>query len=212
MSDRSLKKDAEPDGESEKPATRIDIERVLQIAAEQFAEHGFDGVSMREVARDCGYPLASIYYHFTSKTNLYTEAYSHKIEQTIDLMAFKLDAIVDARERFGTMVRAFYDLFTSDHVLLLLMQRDVIDSAVSRRRFLSKRVYDHFNAMIRRMAGECAGVDVSRETAFIIGATIFGYCELSRMTQEIYDISGPEVARDERERLVRATTAMIGVG
>ena len=41
-----------------RPEPSIDIEHVLDLAAEMFAEHGFDGVSMRELGRaaDCATP------------------------------------------------------------------------------------------------------------------------------------------------------------
>lgn len=188
----------------------VDIEHLLEVSADRFAELGYDGMSMREISRECGFPAASIYHHFASKSELYREAYSHKIEQTIDLMNARLDGVADARGRFVTMVEAFHDLFTGDRTLLLLMQRDVIDAAVTRNRFLSRQQYDHFTTLIRRMASEMTGAVVTWETAFTIGSLIFGYCELSMVVHEIYDRRGPEVLRAERDRLVRASLALLG--
>lgn len=194
-----------------KPVPSVDIEHVLEASAEQFAQLGFDGVSMREISRECACPAASIYYHFASKGELYREAYAHKIEQTMDVIDARLAVVQDKRKRFETLVEAFHDLFTSDRTLLLLMQRDVIDAAVTRRGLLSRRQYDYFNSLIRRVASEMAGSLVSRETAFTIGSLIFGYCELSLMLHEMYDRHGEEVLRSERERLVRSAIALIAI-
>lgn len=209
MSTRFLK---EPTAELDRSAARIDIERVLEAAARQFAELGFDGVSMREISRECGCPAPSIYYHFTSKSNLYKEAYSHKIEQTMDLMAARLEPVKDRRVRFETMIETFHDLFTGDRTLLLLMQRDVIDVAATRRPFLSRRQYDHFTSLIQGLASELKDAPVARETAFTIGALVFGYCELSMMAREIYDQPGPNLMQEEKRRLVAAATALVSIG
>lgn len=190
----------------------VDIERLLEISADRFAELGYEGMSMREISRECGFPAASIYHHFASKSELYREAYSHKIEQTIDLMNARLHGVRDPEQRFVTMVEAFHDLFTGDRTLLLLMQRDVIDAAVTRNRFLSRYQYDHFTTLIRRMAEDMAGRTVKWETAFTIGSLIFGYCELSMVVHEIYDRHSPEFLKGERERLVRSALALLEVG
>lgn len=200
-----------PPSINEKTGPSVDLEHVLEVSARQFAEAGFDGVSMREIGRECGCPTPSIYYHFTSKSNLYREAYSNKIEQTIDLMNSRLHGIAEPGRRFETMIEAFYDLFTGDRTLLLLMQRDVIDTAATRSRFLSRRQYDHFTGLIQSVGAERRGAPLSRETAFAIGSLIFGYCELSMVIHEIYDQQGPELLSAERARLVRAATALLDV-
>jgi AcrR family transcriptional regulator len=163
----------------------VDIERVLDVAASMFAEFGFDGVSMREIARESGCHVPSIYYHFTSKDNLYREACAHKLEDTIDIINSRVGDIADhPRARFCELIEAFFDLFTGDRVLMLLMQRDVADAGGQSRRFLSRRQYDHFSALIRKVASDAAGKDIGADTAFAIGALIFGYCELSIVVHE----------------------------
>lgn len=50
--------------------------RRLQIIGEAtslFAEHGYDGASIRVIARACGITEAAIYRHFDGKTHLYEE-------------------------------------------------------------------------------------------------------------------------------------------
>lgn len=80
----SIMKEPKPQSPVASGAEGVDIDHVLDTAATLFAEFGFDGVSMREISRkaDCATP--SIYYHFTSKSDLYREVFAHKIEQTID--------------------------------------------------------------------------------------------------------------------------------
>jgi AcrR family transcriptional regulator len=52
---------------SNAPDTR---RRILASAAEVFAEHGYSGASMRDIAERLGITKAALYYHFTSKEDL----------------------------------------------------------------------------------------------------------------------------------------------
>jgi AcrR family transcriptional regulator len=52
---------------SNAPDTR---RRILGSAAEVFAEHGYSGASMRDIAERLGITKAALYYHFASKEDL----------------------------------------------------------------------------------------------------------------------------------------------
>ena len=45
-------------------------ERILDTAEQLFAEHGFDGTSIRDVTTAAGVNLAAVHYHFGSKEDL----------------------------------------------------------------------------------------------------------------------------------------------
>lgn len=45
--------------------------KILEVATELFARHGFEGASIREIAREAGVNLAAVNYHFQNKQNLY---------------------------------------------------------------------------------------------------------------------------------------------
>jgi len=58
-------------------ASSVDVptsQRILQVAARLFMVLGFEGVSMGQVADDCDITKAMVYYYFSSKANLFTEA------------------------------------------------------------------------------------------------------------------------------------------
>jgi AcrR family transcriptional regulator len=58
-------------------------QRLLQTAAEMFAEHGIDGVSTRDLAKASGVNLCSINYYFGTKQNLYDAVLEDVIEKII---------------------------------------------------------------------------------------------------------------------------------
>jgi AcrR family transcriptional regulator len=45
-------------------------ERILDVAAELFGEHGYDATSLREIAERLGFTKAALYYHFKSKEEI----------------------------------------------------------------------------------------------------------------------------------------------
>ena len=47
--------------------------RIMEVARILFADHGFEGTSVREIAKAADVNVASVNYHFLSKENLYSE-------------------------------------------------------------------------------------------------------------------------------------------
>ena len=52
------------------------IDRILHVAIEVFAEHGFRDTTIREICKRANVNVASINYYFRSKEALYTQALS----------------------------------------------------------------------------------------------------------------------------------------
>jgi AcrR family transcriptional regulator len=57
-------------------------EKILIKAHKLFADKGFNGVSIRELARECEVNIAAINYHFTNKENLYIETIRESLRST----------------------------------------------------------------------------------------------------------------------------------
>lgn len=59
-------------------------ERLLDIAAECFAEHGYAGTRVRDIARRAGANLAAINYHFGGKQALYLDVLRSRAQARIE--------------------------------------------------------------------------------------------------------------------------------
>lgn len=59
--------------------------RLVEAGIEQFAQHGFDGASTRDIAAASGTAMSSITYHFGSKQGLYIAC--------ADYIAYKIGAV-----------------------------------------------------------------------------------------------------------------------
>lgn len=81
-------------------------ERVVQILSESarlFAEGGFEGVSMRDIAEACGISKSLLYHHFTDKDEIYARI---ALGSTQELFAF-VDARIPADAVATEQLRAF---------------------------------------------------------------------------------------------------------
>jgi AcrR family transcriptional regulator len=60
------------------PATEADArERLIAAAQEAFAEHGFEGATVRDICKAAGANIAAVNYYFGDKEKLYLEAVKH---------------------------------------------------------------------------------------------------------------------------------------
>jgi AcrR family transcriptional regulator len=92
-------------------------ERILASAERLFAGHGFDGVSLREIAAGAGAQLALIHYHFGSKLDLYRAIWAARYTTEVASRREAGFAAIDDREPKHKLVRALVELY-----LLPLMQ------------------------------------------------------------------------------------------
>jgi AcrR family transcriptional regulator len=84
-------------------------ERILRTAERLFAERGFNGVSVRELAAAAQANIASIGYHFDSKEGLLSEVYRRHCEPMIAerLRGLKAAARLRGRTRVAAVIEAF---------------------------------------------------------------------------------------------------------
>jgi AcrR family transcriptional regulator len=66
------------------PKSERTKERILRVAERLFAEHGYEGVSMRELAAAAGVQLALLSYHFRNKLGIYRAVFERRIAPLSD--------------------------------------------------------------------------------------------------------------------------------
>ncbi|HYM48607.1 MAG TPA: TetR/AcrR family transcriptional regulator [Burkholderiaceae bacterium] len=59
------------------------VSTLLDAAARLFAEKGYFGTSMRDIAQACGMLPGSLYYHFAAKEDLLVAVYQRGVEELI---------------------------------------------------------------------------------------------------------------------------------
>ena len=88
--------------------TRPGREGVLEAAIVLFAERGFHGTSMRDVAAAAGMTVAGIYHHFSSKQEILRGLMVATMIDVLEATAAALDAAGSTpQDRLGALVEAW---------------------------------------------------------------------------------------------------------
>jgi AcrR family transcriptional regulator len=98
--------DRPPAGLDEEDGTR---DRILKTAERMFAERGFNGVSVRELAGAANVNIASIGYHFRNKEGLLAEVYRRHCEPMIEerLRGLTAASRLEGSARVAAIIEAF---------------------------------------------------------------------------------------------------------
>jgi AcrR family transcriptional regulator len=88
--------------------------RILDVAAEAFAERGYAGTSLSDVLRSSGVTKGGFYFHFPSKEALALATLRHKQEQWSAAVMAAVLRCPRAVEQLDAMVNALCDLHEHD--------------------------------------------------------------------------------------------------
>lgn len=77
------------------PDTRT---RVLAAAARVFAQHGYQGASLDQVAADAGLTKGAVYWHFASKSDLFLALMQENVSKQLAAMPAEAETVLRAGE------------------------------------------------------------------------------------------------------------------
>jgi TetR/AcrR family transcriptional repressor of nem operon len=88
--------------------------RILEVAAEAFAERGYTGTSLNDVLKASGVTKGGFYFHFPSKEALALATLRYKQEQWSGAVLAAVLSCPRALEQLHAMVEALCDLNEHD--------------------------------------------------------------------------------------------------
>jgi TetR/AcrR family transcriptional regulator len=96
--------------------TEVTRNKLLDAAALLFTEHGFEGVSIRDLENEAGVQRGLLTYHFKDKESLWRAMADRTFHLMEDALAPRMEVLADIspRERVSAIVR-FYVRFSSRH-------------------------------------------------------------------------------------------------
>jgi TetR/AcrR family transcriptional regulator len=107
------------------PPPREPRQRILDAAAEVFAERGFGGAGVDEIARRAGVNKAMLYYYVGDKAALFGEVVSASVGRISEVVTAALAETDDPCDRLRAIPRAFASTVRERPFLPQLMLREI---------------------------------------------------------------------------------------
>ncbi|MCW2525876.1 MAG: TetR family transcriptional regulator [Pseudonocardiales bacterium] len=139
-------------------------EHILRVALEQFAEQGYDGTSLQQIADRLGVTKAALYYHFKSKDDLLLAVLDPYFAGIDDLLKLK-----DAKPADGKPEQAL-----EQYLDFLLEHRQVLgflshDAAALARPAVAARAAALQNLVTEGVAGADLPINDHIKVSFVLG-------------------------------------------
>jgi AcrR family transcriptional regulator len=114
---------------------------ILEVAARLFSEKGYSGVSIRDIAQDCGMTNAALYYHFKNKDDLYLAVMRSGHEKTMESIAQLSELKGDIRAHLKDLVACYVEIMQEQRQTFHNVRRDIksIDDARAGKLFAEIR-------------------------------------------------------------------------
>ena len=159
-------------------------ELILQTAADQFREHGIDGVGVADLMKAAGMSLGSFYGYFESKDQLVAETYAKAVGATKDRI---LEFLTKTDEKaYMNMVNEYLSPGHRDNLrqgcVLAALGSEVTHQSGAVRHAATKELRTLFDETAKNLPGRT--VKQRHSLAIATLASLIGGLILSRMVDE----------------------------
>lgn len=105
-------------------------ETILLEATQLFADHGFEGTSLNDIAAGVGIKRPSLLHHFASKDELYGEVFETMLSDWLERVESVIAAPGTGWEKFAEVITVGFDVFAENPAYVRLMRREALDGGV----------------------------------------------------------------------------------
>jgi len=117
-----LDKKNQPPPKPEKDSSK---DRIINAALEDFSKYGMAGARVDRIAQKAGINKAMIYYHFTSKENLYIESLKYFFRRFTEKIRSSIVKGVSPEETLGNIADTYAELFMRNKVIRPIILREL---------------------------------------------------------------------------------------
>lgn len=191
------------------PRSVIDSRRrILDAACEEFAEFGLAGARVDRIAAKANINKAMLYYHFSSKENLYQTILEDNLRQTLDLF-FKYAAEADNLESILlNLSQAHHQFITADNkfgriAIMELASGGKWLKAVAARVFIGHGLPQKLKKIVDqgKKEGRFRNIDSRQAIVGFIGMNLF-YLIMAPMVNTVWEIKDEDKFKRNRPEIL----------
>ena len=98
--------------------------KILVHATEVFYEKGYEGASMRDLARSSGMSLSGLYYYFESKEKLLYLIQKHTFSTIVERLRQRLDEVVEPEQRIRVFILNHLEYFLANRKAMKVLSHE----------------------------------------------------------------------------------------
>lgn len=194
--------------------------RILDVAAAQFAERGFNGTSLRNIMREAGVNVAAAHYHFGSKDVIYRAVIDRFVGRVSEHRLKLLDQCNDLPVESPEIIECIFHALIAPHINLVREEGGteyarIIARYASEPRYLILPLYkdvfeptrQQFLAALRRVAPGLSDKDLNRSYGFTVA-----FMATSLVDPTYASASGTTSVQDDLEDLIATLVTFAASG
>ncbi|MDP2901825.1 MAG: TetR/AcrR family transcriptional regulator [Methylovulum sp.] len=152
-------------------------EKILNEAIILFAEKGYPGLSMRQLATAANISVAAIYHHFPDKNALYLDAIQYAFSGKELVFARVWESEGTPEEKLARFIRSLLEVMQQDRNFHRLIQREIMEADPERMQLLAQSVFNKQFCLLMQLANELAPDQDAHLVATSIISLVKNYIE-----------------------------------
>lgn len=186
--------------------------KLLASATQMFAEHGFDGVSTRDLVAISMVNLCSINYYFGSKQKLYNAVIDNIVDNVKENFITKIDEYktknIPAMEKITFIISEFFDYLFSNKIsnsMVMILLRELLNKSVAGDKIYSE-IMEPLQKKFVDLIIETTNMD--KQTAYIQAQCLFSHSISFRLMQNKENYS-EDFLKKIKKQLVKNCTMLL---
>ncbi len=180
-------------------------DRVLQVAQALFAERGYRGTSLRDIAKRIGIKASSLLHHFPSKQQLYLAVLDKMFESLEDAANAIAWGRESRQERMRQAVGDAIDFIASHPDFVRIMWKEMADESGVGRQVLKRRLPPLFSTAVNfifrgQRDGEFRTEVDPLHFMWSLNSITIGYFTTTAMIRRLWSMNLLEPAMIERRK------------
>jgi AcrR family transcriptional regulator len=105
-------------------------DQILDEALSCFAQKGYEGTSLNDIAAGVGIRRPSLLHHFPNKESLYGDVFERLLSEWLERLDAAVNTAASGWEKAELVLRACLDLFADTPDYVRIMRREALDGGV----------------------------------------------------------------------------------